>query len=83
MTKFRRELKVKAVEYKGGKCQRCGYNKCAAAMHFHHLYGKDFGISAYGNTRSWEKVQNELDKCELLCANCHAEEHSGVTQSAE
>jgi len=48
------------------------------------LYGKrnrkDFGISAKGYTRSWQKVKSELEKCILICANCHRELHEGITQ---
>lgn len=76
----RRREKVKhmAVEYKGGKCERCGYNKCIEALEFHHLdpSEKDFAISSKGYTRSWESVKNELDKCIMLCANCHREIHN-------
>ncbi len=73
----RRNLKKQAIAYLGGKCEKCGYNKCAAAMHFHHTdpTQKDFGIASNGNTRSWEAIKTELDKCILLCSNCHAEEH--------
>ena len=51
-------------------------------MVFHHLdpSKKDFGLSMRGLTRSWEKMRTELDKCILLCANCHAEVHEGITQ---
>ncbi|MGI8669633.1 MAG: hypothetical protein ACR2J3_07260 [Aridibacter sp.] len=71
----RRKIKRKAVEYKGGKCQKCGYNKCVGAMDFHHINPdeKDFTIS--GNSGKWEKIKKELDKCDLLCKNCHAELH--------
>lgn len=74
----RRGVKIKAVEYKGGKCNKCGYNKCLGAMEFHHLdpKEKDFSIGNKGYTRSWDKVKEELDKCVLLCANCHREEHN-------
>jgi hypothetical protein len=76
-TAFRKNLKIKAVEYKGGKCVACGYNKSMSAMHFHHLDSneKDFGISQDGNCKTWEQIREELDKCILLCANCHAEIH--------
>jgi 5-methylcytosine-specific restriction endonuclease McrA len=71
----RRQIKIKAVEYKGGKCQKCGYNKCAGALDFHHTvpHKKDFTIS--GNAGKWENIKKELDKCVLLCKNCHAEQH--------
>jgi len=74
----RRDLiKKMAVEYKGGKCERCGYNKCIAALEFHHLSPehKDFAISQNGHTRSWNKVKSEIDKCIMICSNCHKEEH--------
>jgi len=69
-----------AVEYKGGKCAICGYDRCLEALEFHHLdsEGKDFGISDKGYTRSWKKVKEELDKCVMLCANCHREVHAGL-----
>jgi len=75
VSKRRKTLRNKAVEYKGGKCSVCGYDKCFGALEFHHLKGKDFGLSASGLTRSWDKIQTELEKCILLCANCHRELH--------
>jgi hypothetical protein len=70
-----------AIAYKGSKCQCCGYNKHVGALEFHHIdpSKKDFGISAKGYTRSWENVRKELDKCVLVCANCHREIHAGIT----
>jgi PHP family Zn ribbon phosphoesterase len=75
--KRRDKLKLLAVEYKGSCCSICGYNKCVAALEFHHTdpSEKDFGISAKGLTRSWDKLKEELDKCILVCANCHREIH--------
>jgi hypothetical protein len=73
----RKKIREMAVKYKGGKCAKCGYRKCHEALEFHHRLGKkDFGISSRGYTRSWEKVKKELDKCDLLCANCHRETHT-------
>ena len=53
-------------------------NKSIRALQFHHLdpTQKDFGIS--GTTKSFEKLKPELDKCVLLCANCHGEVHEGL-----
>ena len=75
--KRRDKVKVMSIEYKGNKCSVCGYNKCIGALEFHHLdpNEKEFGIAAKGYTRSWEKVKEELDKCVLVCANCHRELH--------
>lgn len=75
---WRRRSKSKLVEYKGGKCKECGYNKSINALHFHHLdpSQKDFSIS--GKSWSFDKLKVEVDKCVLLCANCHAEVHEGL-----
>ena len=80
VTERRRKLKRMALDYMGGCCQACGYKKSVSALQFHHLdpEEKDFGISGKGTTRSWEKIKVELDKCVLLCANCHAEVHEGL-----
>lgn len=71
----RRELKLKAVEYKGGKCFVCGYNRCVGALDFHHLDPKEKDFTISGNSGKWENLQRELDKCVLLCKNCHSEHH--------
>ena len=73
----REKLKELAVEYKGGCCSICGYNKCNAALEFHHIdpNEKDFGVSAKGFTRSFENLKKELDKCICVCSNCHREIH--------
>jgi 5-methylcytosine-specific restriction endonuclease McrA len=80
--KRREKVRLMTISYKGGHCQLCGYDRCAEALEFHHLdpAQKDFGISSKGYTRSWEKVKAEVDKCILLCANCHREVHAGVLQ---
>ena len=77
VAKRRKKVRQMAIEYLGGRCEVCGYNKCARALSFHHRdpNKKDFGISAQGMTRSWDRVRNEIEKCMLLCANCHMELH--------
>jgi predicted nucleic acid-binding Zn ribbon protein len=75
----RKDLKALSIRYKGGKCYVCSYDLCVGALDFHHLdpNKKDFGLSKSGNTRSWEQIKAELDKCILLCCRCHRECHSG------
>lgn len=75
----RQLLKEKSVKYKGGKCIKCGYKKSIWSLNFHHRdpKEKDFGIGSY-SILSWEKIKIELDKCDLLCANCHGEEHEKI-----
>lgn len=76
---WRIKQKNKAVEYKGGKCVICKYDRCKSALEFHHIdpSEKDFNISSTKN-RKFEDIINELDKCILVCANCHREIHDGL-----
>ena len=69
------KIKERCVQYKGGECCRCGYKKCITALEFHHLDPLIKKFSPGGHhCRSWDKMKEELDKCILLCANCHREE---------
>jgi hypothetical protein len=72
--------KQAAVLYKGGKCQVCGYDRCWAAMDFHHKNRseKKFSISTLKNRKMDYALQEELDKCILLCCRCHREVEAGV-----
>lgn len=62
VAKRRRQLKRKAVEYKGGECQRCEYDKCIGALEFDHEdpFKKDFSVSYKGHTKSWERSNKNL-----------------------
>ena len=83
-TKRRHDFKAKCVAILGGKCQRCGYSKCIGALEFHHKdpSKKEFTIGNNMNRR-WSVVWAELLKCEVVCANCHAEEHWGISSIEE
>lgn len=72
---WRKKNKKKLIDYKGGCCEICKYDKCIEALEFHHKnpLEKDFGIS--GVTKSFDKMKKEVDKCILVCANCHREIH--------
>ena len=75
-TKIRRfRAKAAAIEFLGGKCKKCGWKGDQAALQFHHLRGKDFTIGNVAN-KSWDSIKKEMQKCILLCANCHMIEHS-------
>ena len=80
----RKRKKIKAVEYKGGQCQVCGYHKNVEALEFHHINPeeKDFQIGNF-LTKPWAIIQKELDKCVLVCSNCHREIHDGITPCPE
>ena len=79
MVSWRQRQKQKIVFCLGGRCVLCGYKTTARALEAHHVHPehKSFSISDK-NTRSWARVMRELDKCVLLCSNCHAEYHDGL-----
>ena len=70
-----RELKING-------CAICGYNTCDRALSFHHVNLKDkkFCMSIKCVGRSNSNVVNELNKCILLCANCHMEIHERLNR---
>ena len=82
VSKRRKKIREMSIDYLGGKCCICGYNRCSAALDFHHRNEdeKEFGLSQNGMTRSWERTKKEIDKCVLVCANCHREIHAGILQ---
>jgi hypothetical protein len=80
----RRKTKLIYLEYTGTKCERCNYDKSSASLSFHH---KDPNIKSFwlgSNTRinSIDELDDtiikELDKCEVICRNCHLEEHIDI-----
>lgn len=69
------EAKAECVKYLGGKCEICGYDDHIAALQFHHMdpSKKEFILTKkFCNGHGLDKIQEEVDKCCLLCANCHA-----------
>lgn len=77
--KHRLARKRKIVAYLGGACHRCGYAESIVALECHHIdpRTKVYAISG-SHCRSWESVQLELDKCTLLCSNCHKIQEYGI-----
>lgn len=73
------------LEFKGiNGCEKCGYNECNASLDFHHInddkiinLGK-MSIQFNSIEDLTEKVSNELNKCIVICRNCHSLEHSDV-----
>lgn len=76
------------LDYKNTfSCEQCGYNKCYMALDFHHKSNKSFELADRVTTGKWntvsdieEPVKKELDKCEVLCANCHRHEHFDINK---
>ena len=79
----RQRLKAKLVEYKGGKCEICGYSKCIDALDFHHLNPEEKQFNLSSAKVSFEKAKKEVDKCILVCANCHREIHYTINQEKQ
>lgn len=79
VTRRRRKVKQTLVQEAGGACSVCGYDRCIAALEFHHLEpeGKQFALS-HRSARSIESSRAEAEKCALLCANCHSEVEAGI-----
>lgn len=75
---WRKRKKVELVNYKGGECVCCGYNKSISALQFHHLNPKEKDFSISGKSYSFEKLKREVDKCILVCSNCHIEIHEQI-----
>ena len=81
----RQRIKQWALEYKGNKCEICGYNKCSEALDFHHtdMSQKEFNLSDRDLICDWSQIRLELDKCMLVCANCHREIHANMNRKGE
>lgn len=76
---IRRLLKAKSVKAKDSKCFCCQNSFPNSVYDFHHLNPKekDFGFGDKTSTVKWDIIQIELDKCIMVCANCHRMIHSG------
>jgi predicted HNH restriction endonuclease len=85
VAKRRRVLKIRAIQIMGAKCRICDYDKHQGVLDFHHVDPqlKSFGISSGGFSRSWASIQKEIQKCVLVCANCHREIELGLHSVAE
>jgi transposase len=80
VAKRRRRIKQILVYEAGGACRICGYDRCIAALEFHHVAPADkrFSLSERGVARSLARARQEAAKCVLLCSNCHVEVETGL-----
>lgn len=67
--------KLLLIQEAGGRCVRCGYDNSPRALQFHHRDPATKLFSLSSGIRALETMREEAKKCDLLCANCHAEEH--------
>ena len=77
--KLRRKINLERLQYlkSGVGCSDCGFSN-PAALTFHHLRDKVDSVYRIARERSWDKVEEELEKCVILCANCHTIKHTEV-----
>lgn len=74
------DIRIFMLSYLGGSCIKCGYNKCSSALDFHHRNPESKRLVGIRNrykilNASEADIRQELDTCDLLCANCHREIH--------
>lgn len=76
--------KKRALQYLGGKCVCCGFDAYPASLEFHHIddSNKSFNISnKIKSTELSQEIYDELDKCVILCSNCHRAYHAKELES--
>jgi hypothetical protein len=79
--RFRKNKQI-YLEYKGDKCNICNYDKYDGSLVFHHIDKEDKSFNLSRVKKGIEDINElktyiteELDKCEIICKNCHNEEH--------
>lgn len=60
-------------------CKLCGEDE-SSCLDFHHLdpTKKEYSISSAPRHKSFKKIMEEIEKCIVLCSNCHRKVHAGV-----
>lgn len=78
---WRRNAKIRLLSICGNCCIVCGYNRCGAALEFHHLDPslKEFSFSS-GVPINFQRLVDEARKCVLCCSNCHREIETGIIE---
>jgi|AntDryMetagUQ889_1029465.scaffolds.fasta_scaffold03982_4 hypothetical protein len=56
--------------FKSHPCVDCGEGD-PVVLEFDHLHDKSFSIGPELSTRNWQSILDEIEKCEVVCANCH------------
>jgi hypothetical protein len=82
VTRRKQAVKERLIEEGGGCCTVCGYDRCTFNLTFHHVdpKTKSFGMSMR-STKALAAYLEEIQKCVLVCANCHGEIESGLIVS--
>ena len=79
VTRRQQKIKRTLVDEAGGRCVACGYDRCIANLHFHHVNpaDKSFAMSM-ATGKALATYRAEAEKCVLVCANCHGEVEAGI-----
>lgn len=78
------QKRLKAINLLGGKCSSCGYDKYSGALDLHHRDPREKDVKFRSmRSWSWERIVEEIKKCDLLCKNCHAERHADMRDIAQ
>jgi uncharacterized OB-fold protein len=74
-------LKKKMMAHLGGVCEDCGKAYAPVMMHFHHKRNKKFELGEEAVYHTWNEIQEELEKCQLLCTECHFRKHRHISST--
>ena len=79
---WRKKSNKELIDFMGGRCVICGYNKCYRSLSFHHVdkNNKIHNVSYYTSIGNLKKAYEEAKKCILVCANCHFEIEEGLIE---
>lgn len=79
---YMKQRRLKFLELKGNRCFKCGYDRYQGALEFHHINPEEKEVldTQTVTSRKISDIMKELDKCVILCANCHREVHGNVLQ---
>jgi len=70
----KRKLKLLELKKSFGKCKKCGDDECIDILQFHHRKkeSKKFDVGLQSRGGRWDITLEEVNKCDLLCPNCHS-----------
>jgi hypothetical protein len=82
VTRRKRRVRATLLAAAGGRCAICGYGRCSQSLHFHHVDPghKRLELGSHRGA-ALATFLLEIDKCVLLCANCHGEVEAGLVLS--
>ena len=82
--KYKSNNKLYINEYKENKCCKFCTENTPVCLDFHHINDKKFNVSKMKNgSYSIKSIQKEIDKCILICSNCHRKLHAGIISLQE